>query len=156
MTVLAKHLVTWAAGTWEGHKTQTQPSLHLWGLLECLNLSSLDLGGASSPGPAADGSWRSNLEPEQCGQGGYMPREWGQTQCGWGTASTRQCYLFAASLLPHNTTEQVSLKKKKKSVHHRPLCIRVEIRHWRDQQTEETITEGTTLEATGNRLKPRS
>jgi len=25
---------------------------------------------------------------------------------------------------------------------------------WRDQQTEEAITEGTTLEATGNRLKP--
>ena len=25
---------------------------------------------------------RNNLEPEQCGQGGYTRREWGQTQCG--------------------------------------------------------------------------
>ena len=109
--VLTKHLVTWAAWTWEGHKTQAQPSLCLWGLPKCLNLSGLDLGGACSPGPALDGSWQSNLEPDQCGQGGYMRREWRQAQCGWGTASTCQCYLFAASLPPHSTTEQVSLKK---------------------------------------------
>ena len=42
---------------------------------------------------------------------------------------TRQCYLFAASLPPHSTTEQVSLKKKKKSVHHHPFCVRAETRH---------------------------
>ena len=149
---LTKHLITWAARTWEGHKTQAQLSLCLWGLPECLNLSSLDLGGASSPGPASDGSRWSNLAPEHCGQGGYTCHERGQAQCGRGTASTCQCYLFSASLPPHSATEQVSLKKK--SVHHRPLCIRVEIRHWRDQQTEEAITEGTTLEATDNRLKP--
>ena len=59
-----------------------QPSLHLWGLPECLNLNSLDLGGASSPGPATDGSRWSNLEPEQCVQGGYTLREWVQAQCG--------------------------------------------------------------------------
>ena len=58
-----------------------QPSLHLWGLPECLNLNSLDLGGASSPGPATDGSRRCNLEPEQCGQEGYMRHERGQAQC---------------------------------------------------------------------------
>ena len=45
---------------------------------------------------------------------------------GWDTASTRQCYLFAASLPPHSATEQVSLKK---TVHHCPPCVRVEIRH---------------------------
>ena len=146
--------LVWAARTWEGYKTQAQLSLCLWGLPECLNLSGLDLGGASSPAPVADGSWQSNLEPEQCGQGGYMCREPGQAQCGWGAVSTRQSYLFAASLPPYSTTEQVSLKKKKKGVHHCPLCIRAEIRHWRDQQTEEAITEGTTLKATGNRLKP--
>ena len=88
----------------------------------------------------------SNLEPEQCGQGGYMRHEREQAQCGWDTASTRQCYLFAASLPPHSTTEQVSLKK---SVHHHPLCVREEIRHWQDQQTEEAKTEGTALEVTG-------
>ena len=75
------------------------------------DLRSLDLGGACSPGLASDGSWWSNLEPEQCGQGGYTRREQGQAQCGRGTASTRQCYLFAASLPPHSTTDQVSLKK---------------------------------------------
>ena len=40
-----------------------------------------------------------------------MRREWGQAQCGWDTASTCQCYLFAASLPPHSVTEQASLKK---------------------------------------------
>ena len=132
---------------------QAQPSLRFWGLPECLNLSGLDLGGAGSPGPATDGSQQSNLEPEQNGQGGYTCHEQGQTPCGWGTESTRQCYLFAASLPPHSATAQVSLKKKK-SVLHRPLCVRVETRPWRDQQTEEAITEGTALQATGNRLKP--
>ena len=151
--MLAKNLITWAARTWEGHKTRAQPSLCLWGLPECLNLSGLDLGGASSPGPATDGSRRSSLEPEQFGQGGYTCHERGQAQCGWGTVSTCQCYLFAASLPPHSATEQVSLNKKK-SVHHCPLCVRVGTRHWRDQQTEEAKTEGTALEATGNRLKP--
>ena len=33
-----------------------------------------------------------------------------------GTASTHQCYLFAASLPPHSATEQVSLNKQKKKV----------------------------------------
>ena len=56
------------------------------------------------------------------------------------------------SLPPHSATEQVSLKKK--SFPHCPLCVRAEARHWRDQQTEEVITEGNALEATGNRLKP--
>ena len=41
----AKHLVVWAAQTWE-HKTQAQPSLCLCGVPENLNLSSLDLGNA--------------------------------------------------------------------------------------------------------------
>ena len=149
--MLAKHLITWAARTWEEHKTQAQLSLRHWGLPECLNLRGLDLGGTCSPGPASDGSRRSNLQPEQCGLGGYMRHERGQAQCGWGTASTCQFYLFAVSLLPHSTNEQVSLKKKKKrnSVHHCPLCVRAEIRHWRDQQTEEAKTEGTALKVTG-------
>ena len=44
-----------------------------------------------------------------------MRHEWGQAQSGRGTVSVRQCYLFAVSLPPHSTTEQVSLKKKKVS-----------------------------------------
>ena len=137
-------MVTWAAWTWEGHKTQAQPSLRLWGLPEYLNLSSLDLGDAYNPGPASDSSQQSNLEPKQCRQGKHTRREWGQTQCGWDTASTGQCYLFAAFLLPHSTTEQVSLKKCPPP----SPCVWAEIRHLRDQQTEEAKTEGTTLEVT--------
>ena len=110
--ILQARILEWGAIlTWEGHKTQAQPSLHLWGLPECLNLSGLDLGGACSSGPALDGSWKSNLEHEQCGQGGHRRQELGQTQCSWDTESTCQCYLFAASLLPHSVTEQVSQKK---------------------------------------------
>ena len=58
------------------------------------------------------------------------------------------------SFPPHSATEQVSLKQKKKSVLHCPLYVRAETRHRRVQQTEEAITEGTALEATGSRLKP--
>ena len=32
--------------------------------------------------PALDGSRQSNLEPEQCGQGGHRRHELGQGQCG--------------------------------------------------------------------------
>ena len=110
-TVLTKHLVTWAAQTWDGHKTQAQPSLHLCGVLENLNLSGLDLGSACNPGPASDSSRQSKLESEQCRLGKHTCRERGQTQCGWITVSTHQWYLFAVFLPPHNTTEQMSLKK---------------------------------------------
>ena len=64
VTVLTKHLVTWAAWTWDGHKMQAQPSLHLCGVPENLNLRGLDLGSACNPGPASESSQRSNLEPE--------------------------------------------------------------------------------------------
>ena len=50
-SVLAKHLVTWAAQTWEGHKTQAQPNLYICVLPENLNLSGLDLGSACNRGP---------------------------------------------------------------------------------------------------------
>ena len=57
----------------------TQPSLHLWGVLENLNLSGLDLGSARNPGPASDSSQQSNLEPEQYRLGKHTRHEWGQT-----------------------------------------------------------------------------
>ena len=57
---------------------------------------------------------------------GRMHAPWGgQAQCGWDTASTRQCYLSAASLPPHSTTEQVSLKKCPPP----PPCVRAD-NHW--------------------------
>ena len=63
VTVLAKHL---AAQTWEGHKAQAQPSLHLCGIPENLNLSGLDLGSARNPELTSNSSWQSNLELEKC------------------------------------------------------------------------------------------
>ena len=145
---LAKHLVTWAAWTSDRHKTQAQPSLHLCGVPENLNLSSLGLESAGNPGTASDSSQKNNLEPEQWRLGKHTRCEWGQTQCGRDTVSTphrNQCYLFAVFLPPRSTTEQVSLKKWPPL----PPCIRAEIRHWTDQQTEEAKTEGTALEVTG-------
>ena len=148
---LAKHLVAWAARTWEGRKTQAQLNLCLCGVPKNLNLSALDLGSARNPGLALDSSQQSNLEPEQCRPGKHTHHEWGQAQCGPDTVSTpdtRQWYLFAVSLSPHSTSEQASLNKWPPS----PPCVRAEIRHWRDLQIEEAKInkeEGTTLEVTG-------
>ena len=108
-TVLTKHLVTWAAQTWDGHKTQAQPTLCLCGVPENLNLSGLDLRSACNPGPASYSSPQSNLEPEQCRLRKHTRLEWAKTQCGWITVSTCPWYLFAVFLPPH-MTEQVSLK----------------------------------------------
>ena len=55
-TALTKHLVACATWTWEGQKTQAQPSLCLCGVPENLNLSGLDLGSACNPGPTSDSS----------------------------------------------------------------------------------------------------
>ena len=76
-----------------------------------------------------------------------MCRERGQAQCARDTATTCQCYLFAASLPPHSLTEQVSLKKVSTTA---PF-----VSGWKSD-TEETSkqkklkqTEGTALEVTG-------
>ena len=42
-------------------QTQAQPSLHLCGVPENLNLSGLDLGSACKPGPTSDGSRQRTL-----------------------------------------------------------------------------------------------
>ena len=129
-----------------------QPNLCLCGVPETLNLSSLDLGSARNPGPTLDSS-----PAEQPGAWAVLTRkahtrgEQEQTQCGPVTTSTphtHQWYFFAVFLPPHSTTEQLSLNKWP------PLlpCVRAEIRHWRDLQTEETKIkkeERTTLKVTG-------
>ena len=148
-------LVTGAARTWERHKMQAQPSLCLCGVPENLNLSGLDLGSARNPGPTSDSCRQSNLEPEQCRLGKHTHHERGQTQCGPHTVSTphtHQWYLFAVFLPPHSTTEQVSLNKWPPL----PPCVRAEIRHWRDLQTEEAkINRGNHFGINRcNRLKP--
>ena len=76
-----------------------------------------------------DGSRRSNLEYEQRGQRGYTRREQG------GRPSVAEALRAHASVIclqhpslpPLSATEQVN--KKKKSVLHRPLCVRAETRH---------------------------
>ena len=138
-----------------GRAQNTGPlSLRLCGVPKNLNLSSLDLGSARNPGPASDSSCHSNLEPEKCRPWKHTHREWGQIQCGWHTASTphtRQWCFFAVFLPPHSMTEQVSLKKWPPL----PRCVRAEMRHWRDQQTEEAkINRGNRFESDRcNRLK---
>ena len=150
-SALAKHLVTWAARTWEGHKTQAQPSLCLCGVPESLNLSGLDLGRACNPGPSLDSS-----PAEQPGawavQTGKAHMPWAGTNPVWPRCSehphTCQWYLFAVFLSLHSITEQVSLNKWPPS----PLCVREEVRYWRDLETEETKInkeEGNALEVTG-------
>ena len=79
---------------------------------------------------------QSNLKPEQCRLGKHTLHERRQTQCCWDTESTPltcQWYLFAVFLPPHSMTKQVNLSKWSPS----PPCVRAEIRHWRDLQTEE-------------------
>ena len=94
---------------------------------------------------------QSTLEPESIDPGKHTRRELGQTQCGPSTASTPhtgQRYLFAVSLPPHSTTEQMSLNRWPPL----PPCVRVELRHWRDLQKEKAKInkdEGTALEVAG-------
>ena len=109
-----KHLVTWAAGTWERHRTQAQPSLRLCGAPENLSLSGFGLGSARNSMPSLDSSRQSSQEPEQCRRGKHTHRERGQTQCGPDSActpGTRRWRLFAVLPPPCSTTEQVSLNK---------------------------------------------
>ena len=68
-------------------------------------------GSAGSPGPATDGSWQSNLEPEQLGQGGYTRRERGADPV-WLRHCEHTPVLFVCSIPP--SPQRVSLKKKKK------------------------------------------
>ena len=53
-SVLTKHLVTWAAQNWEGHKTKAQ--LSPWLCRVPKNLSGLHLGNERNPGPTLDSS----------------------------------------------------------------------------------------------------
>ena len=82
----------------------------------------------------------SSIEPEQCGQGGHTRPVW-LRYCG------HTPVLFVCSVPPSPQRNWTS--EPTKSVHHCPPCVRAEIRHWRDQQTEEAKTEGTALEVTG-------
>jgi len=60
----------------------------------------LDLGSTGSPGLAADGSWQSNLEPEQHGQRGYTGREQGADPV-WLRHCEHTPVLFVCSIPPY-------------------------------------------------------
>ena len=141
------------------------------------HLSCLDLGRAQNAHPTDSVPLWSTQEPEQLRPGKFPKRKahfgqypcrapWSlssvdpgstchlelwQTKCGPYTVNilhTCQRNLFALSLPPYNTTEQMSLNKWPPL----PPCVRMEIRHWRDLQTEEakiSKEEGTALEVTG-------
>ena len=53
-SALTKHLVTWAAWTWEGHKTQAHPSLRLCGVPEEPEPEWLRPGKGTQPRPALE------------------------------------------------------------------------------------------------------
>jgi len=135
------------------------------------HLSCSDLGRAQNAGPTESAPLRTTqlpepeqLRPGKCIQPGAglrqfpagQPRAWavwtGRAHARWAGAGPvwlRHCehtpVLFVCSVPPsHSVTEQVSLKKCPPP----PPWARVEIKHWRDQQTEEAKTEGTALEVT--------
>ena len=119
---------------WPGKAQNAGPteSVFLWNTKN-LNLSGLGLG---SPHNAGTAPWRaarslSSIDREST----HTLPERGQTQWGRKTVSaphTGQWHLSAAPLPPHSTTEQANLNKRPPL----PACVKAEIRHWRDLQTE--------------------
>ena len=138
------------------------------------HLSYSDLGRAQNAGTMESAPLRTarvsgpeRLRPRRCMQpraslGRFpveQPRAWavwaGRAHVPWestGPVWLRHCehtpVLFVCSIPPSPQCDRTS-EPKKKCVHHRPPCVRAEIRHWRDQQTEEAKTEGTALVVTG-------
>ena len=136
------------------------------------HLSCSDLGRAQNTGPTETAPLRTTrvpepewLRPGRCIQPrpdlgrfpGEQPRAWavfaGRAHVPWAGAGPvwlRHCehmpVLFVCSVPPSPQCNWT--REPKKSVHHRPPCVKVEIRHWRDQQTKEDKTEGTALEVT--------
>ena len=122
-SALVKLLAAWAARA--GEDTKRRPNQ------VCAFVDYLKTGTTRTSGPAPyRAAWSlSSVDRES------TRHERGQTQCGWNTASaphTRQWHLSAVPLPPHSTTEQANLNKRPPP----PACVRVEIRHWRDLQTE--------------------
>ena len=114
----------------------------------------LDLGSAYNPGLASDSSQQSNLEPKQCRQGKHTCREWGKPS----VAETLQAHASVICLQRSSLPTARLNKWALKNVYRCPLCVRVEIRQWRGQQTEEAkINRGNCFGSDRcNRLKPCS
>ena len=137
------------------------------------HLSCLDLGRAQNAGAIESALLRTIQvpEPERLRPGRCMqpraglqqflqeqPRAWavwaGKPHALWAGAGPvwlrhweHPPVLFVCSVPP--SPQHIWTSEPKKSVHHHPPCVRAEIRHWRDHQTEEAKTEGTALEVTG-------
>jgi len=73
----------------------------------------------------------SSVDPRSTCRLGLWQIQWGPSTAS--TPYTCKWYLFAVFLTHHNTPLQLSLNKWSPS----PTCIRAQIRHWRDLQTEE-------------------
>ena len=131
-SVLIKLLAAWAALMGKAQNPGPTESASLWSTREP-ELERLRPGKRTQ---LKARSLQSSQEPEQCRRGKHTRRERGQTQCGPDSAAstphTRQWYLFVVPLPPYSTTEQANLNKRPPP----PTCVRVEIRHWRDLQTE--------------------
>ena len=121
-------LSCWGRGR---HKTQAQPSLLLCGVPENLNLSGLGLGSACNAGPApCRAAWSlSSVDGESTHAVSGANPVWPEhCEC----SPHSQWHLSAAPLPPRSSAEQENLNKRPPP----PTCVRVEIRHWRDLQTE--------------------
>ena len=136
------------------------------------HLSCSDLGRAQNAGPTESAPLRTTRVPEpewlrpgrcmqpRAGLGRFLaeqPRAWavweGRAHELWAGAVPvwlRHCehtpVLFVCSVPPSPQCDWTSEPKKVSTT---APCVRAEIRHWRDQQTEEVKTEGTALEVTG-------
>ena len=176
---LAAHQGNWAAGTREVIRCTThlgECAHQAPGHLSCS-----DLGRAENADPTESVPlWSTQKhEPEQLKPGKYtQPRAhfrqfpcratWNLSSVDWesthavnrGKPSVAQthrtlpthtsdnCLQFSSPCPQHSTTEQARLYKWSPL----PPCVKVEIKHWRDLQTEEAKInkeEGTTLEVTG-------
>ena len=118
------------------HKTQAQPSLCFCGVSKNWNHRQ----------PRASSLWRS-LEPEQCRRGKHSPLVGANPvwleHC---RSSPHTPVIFVCSAPPSPQHDWTSEPKQETTF---PACVRVEIRHWRDQQTEAKYTKATASEVTG-------
>ena len=138
---------------WLGPEKGTKHTAHL-GLCPCgapENLSSLDRGSAWNKGPTGESALAEHAGARAAWTWGvHAASGWGNPA--WSVRCEHSPHMLAAfvwvSLPLHITTEQVSLNKGPPL----PPRVRVEIRHWRDLETEEAKInkEGrTALEVTG-------
>ena len=125
-----KFLAAWAARAGR-HKTQAQPSMRLCGVPRNPNLSGSGLGSARNAGPAP---WRAAWSLSSVdGESSHL---WTGANPVWPEhceCSPHRPVTFVCSAPPSPQHGWTSEPKKETTS---SRCVRVEIRHWKDLQTE--------------------